>query len=61
MKVKYLAALAAASVFGVTALTSCGPAAEVESDTAGEDAPDPCAADPCAAAPCAADHCAADT
>ena len=29
MKVKYFAALAAASVFGVTALTSCTPETEV--------------------------------
>ena len=50
MKVKYMAALAAASVFGMTALTSCGePAAtDVEADTV-EVEVDPCAADPCAA------------
>ncbi|MEO0804880.1 MAG: hypothetical protein AAFY33_01125 [Cyanobacteria bacterium J06643_4] len=66
MKVKYFAALAAASVFGVTALTSCGPNADVaEPDAAVEEvdpcaAADPCAADPCAADPCAADPCAAD-
>ena len=34
MKVKYMAALAASAVFGMTALTSCGePAADVEADT----------------------------
>lgn len=64
MKVKYLAALAAASVLGVTTLVSCGPA-EVEPDASGDviapdAAVDPCAADPCAADPCAADPCAAD-
>ncbi|MGB3574172.1 MAG: hypothetical protein WA783_09215 [Phormidesmis sp.] len=46
MKVKYMAALAAASVFGMTALTSCGePAADTGTDAAGEVDPD---ADPCA-------------
>ena len=62
MKVKYLAAVAAASVFGVTALTSCGPTVEVEPEATEDIAPDadPCAADPCAADPCAADPCAAD-
>ena len=68
MKVKYLAALAAASVFGMTALTSCGGAetTDVEGDAAGEVEIDPCAGvDPCAAPkgeedPCAADPCAAD-
>ena len=30
MKVKYLAAVAAASVLGLTTLTSCGPETEVE-------------------------------
>ena len=63
MKVKYMAALAAASVFGMTALTSCAPAEpEVEVDAATEEVEvDPCAADPCAAKedPCAADPCAA--
>lgn len=60
MKVKYLAALAAASVLGVTTLASCGPQAATD-DPAGEVVPaDPCAADPCAADPCAADPCAAD-
>lgn len=65
MKVKYMAALAAASVFGMTALTSCAPAeTEVEADTTTEEI-DPCAgaveeADPCAADPCAADPCAAE-
>ena len=67
MKVKYMAALAAASVFGMTALTSCAPETEVETDpTADEVAPDPAAtepeaAEPCAADPCAADPCAADS
>ena len=69
MKVKYMAALAAASVFGMSALTSCAPETEVETDAAVEEvdpcaAADPCAAkeDPCAADPCAAkeDPCAAD-
>ena len=64
MKVKYMAALAAASVFGVTALTSCAPEADVDTEpTADEIAPettDPAAAEPCAADPCAADPCAAD-
>ena len=66
MKVKYMAALAAASVFGVTALTSCAPETEVETEpTADEVAPDTTApvaepeavepeAEPCAADPCAA-------
>ncbi len=37
MKVKYLAALAATSVFGMAALTSCGPSTtEVEPDASGE-------------------------
>jgi hypothetical protein len=41
MKVKYLAALAAASVFGMATLTSCGPKAEETApDAAGEVAPD---------------------
>ncbi len=39
MKVKYMAALAAASVFGMATLTSCGPEA-AEPDAAGEVAPD---------------------
>ncbi len=46
MKVKYMAALAAASVFGMTALTSCGePEVEtVEPDATGEVMDgDPCA------------------
>ncbi|MEL7053306.1 MAG: hypothetical protein AAGM45_16185 [Cyanobacteria bacterium J06588_5] len=67
MKVKYLAALAAASVFGMTTLTSCGEPAEVETDVEAVESDveaDPCAADPCAAEkeadPCAADPCAAD-
>lgn len=69
MKVKYMAALAASAVFGMTALTSCGePATEVEGDTTTEVEVDPCAAeaDPCAAEvdPCAApdeaDPCAAE-
>ena len=59
MKVKYLAAVAAASVLGLTTLTSCGPEAEVEPEATEEIAPDeamepeadPCAADPCAAEP----------
>ena len=62
MKVKYMAALAAASVFGMSALTSCAPETEVETDAAVEEV-DPCAAaDPCAAKedPCAADPCAAE-
>ena len=56
MKVKYLAAVAAASVFGLTALTSCAPAEpEVEVETDAVEEVDPCAAaDPCAADPCAA-------
>lgn len=66
MKIKYLAALAAASVLGVTTLTSCGPAAEEPApDAAGEVAPDaaaePCAAEPCAAEPEAAEPEAAPT
>lgn len=41
MKVKYLAALAAASVFGMATLTSCGPKTEEPApDAAGEVAPD---------------------
>jgi hypothetical protein len=41
MKVKYLAALAAASVFGMATLTSCGPKAEEAApDAAGDVAPD---------------------
>lgn len=60
MKVKYFAALAAASVFGMTTLASCSPEAEVETDAPVEDVVEPCAADPCAADPCAADPCAAD-
>ncbi len=41
MKVKYLAALAAASVFGLATLTSCGPKTEEAApDAAGEVAPD---------------------
>jgi len=60
MKVKYLAGLAAASVFGMTTLVACSPEAEVETDAATEEVADPCAADPCAADPCAADPCAAD-
>ncbi|KPQ36405.1 MAG: Fibronectin-attachment protein (FAP) [Phormidesmis priestleyi Ana] len=65
MKVKYLAALAAASVFGVAGLTSCGPAAtdaepEATEDVApAEDATAPEAADPCAT-PEAAEPCAAE-
>ncbi|MGB3293164.1 MAG: hypothetical protein WBB01_09280 [Phormidesmis sp.] len=58
MKIKYLAAVAAASVLGVTTLTSCGPSAEVEPDATEEIAPDAVedpAADPCAADPCAAE------
>ncbi len=39
MKVKYMAALAAASVFGMTALTSCGPKT-AEPDATGDVAPD---------------------
>lgn len=35
MKVKYMAALAAASVFGMTALTSCGPKA-ADTDASGD-------------------------
>ena len=59
MKVKYFAALAAASVFGMTALTSCGePTADTAAPDAAEVEADPCAADPCAADPCAADPCA---
>lgn len=62
MKVKYFAALAAASVFGMTTLTSCGgDTTEVEApetEVAPDAAADPCAADPCAADPCAADPCA---
>lgn len=65
MKVKYFAALAAASVFGMTALTSCGgDTTEVETPDAAETevAPDaaaePCAADPCAAAEEEEDPCA---
>ena len=62
MKVKYMAALAAASVFGMTTLTSCGPTtdADAPAEVAPDAAADPCAADPCAADPCAADPCAAD-
>ena len=63
MKVKYMAALAAASVFGITALTSCAPETEVETEpTVDEVAPEEAApeADPCAADPCAADPCAAE-
>ena len=56
MKVKYFAALAAASVFGMTALTSCGaPATDTAAPDAAEVEADPCAADPCAADPCAAE------
>ncbi len=45
MKVKYLAALAAASVFGMATLTSCGPKAEETApDAAGEVSPAPDAA-----------------
>ena len=61
MKVKYLAALAAASVLGVTTLASCSPKTSADPCAAGEVVPaDPCAANPCAANPCAADPCAAD-
>ena len=50
MKVKYFAALAAASVFGMTALTSCGePTADTAAPDAAEVEADPCAADACAA------------
>lgn len=73
MKVKYFAAVAAASVFGLTALTSCGGDDTTELDNPGaaeEVAPEPdAAADPGAdedgnpatdeeADPCAADPCA---
>ena len=56
MKVKYLAAVAAASVLGLTTLTSCGPETEVEEPEVIEEVDpdaveDPCAADPCAAEP----------
>lgn len=64
MKVKYFAALAAASVFGLTGLTSCAGDTTTTDDAAIEEV-DPCAAvdpaaDPCAADPCAADPCAAE-
>ena len=57
MRVKYMAAVAAASVLSVGLVTGCGPSAT--------DSADPCAApteevDPCAADPCAADPCAAE-
>ncbi len=69
MKVKYMAALAAASVFGMASLTSCGPTATEDAEAPAEVAPD-AAADPgaatdgdastdAAADPCAADPCAA--
>ena len=76
MKVKYFAALAAASVFGLAGLTSCAgdttevetpegtvevdPCAAVDVEPDGTVEVDPCAADPCAADPCAADPCAAE-
>ena len=62
MKVNYLAALAAASVLGVSTLASCAPQTEVDVvEPDATEAVDPCAAaDPCAADPCAADPCAAD-
>ena len=40
MKVKYLAAVVAASVLGLTTLTSCEPEAEVEPAETEEIAPD---------------------
>ena len=64
MKVKYFAALAAASVFGLAGLTSCAgdTTTEVEEPVTEETMPDEEveAADPCAADPCAADPCAAE-
>jgi hypothetical protein len=54
MKLKYLAGLAAVSVFGLATLTSCGPSAEEAApDATGEVAP-PDATAPDAAAPDAA-------
>lgn len=57
MKVKYLAAVAAASVLGLGTLASCtpdttvetDPVEDVETDAVDEVEVDPCAADPCAA------------
>lgn len=50
MKVKYLAALAATSVFGMATLTSCGPSTtDTEPDASGEIAPDAAAPDTTAA------------
>ncbi|MEM8807997.1 MAG: hypothetical protein AAGF01_18405 [Cyanobacteria bacterium P01_G01_bin.38] len=70
MRVKYLAAVAAASVLSVGVLTGCGGGASAPDAGAGTEEVDPCAApcaapleDPCAAPledPCAADPCAAD-
>ncbi len=65
MKVKYMAALAAASVFGMTTLASCGgsepaPDADMEATEEVDPAAEPCAAEPCAAEPCAAEPCAAE-
>ena len=51
MKVKYIAAIAAASVFGLGTLTSCTPDTTVETDEVEEVEVEPCAADPCAADP----------
>ena len=40
MKIKYLAAVAATAVLGLTTLTSCEPEAEVEPEATEEIAPD---------------------
>ncbi|PZO56064.1 MAG: hypothetical protein DCF15_09620 [Phormidesmis priestleyi] len=50
MKVKYIAALAAVSVFGMATLTSCGPKAD-EPDAAGDVAPDAMSPDAMSPAP----------
>jgi hypothetical protein len=46
MKFKYLAALAAVSVFGVATLTSCGPKEEAAPDAATEEAAPDAMAEP---------------
>ncbi|WP_071776914.1 hypothetical protein [Synechococcus sp. PCC 7335] len=64
MKVQYLAALAAASVLGVTTVANLNTQSFANPCAAAEVSSDPCAADPCAAQadPCAAsaDPCAAN-
>lgn len=55
MKVKYLAAVAAASVLGLGTLASCTPETTVETEPAEEVEVDGVEVDPCAAEPCAAE------